>query len=134
MVYEIDGTRFSNLEEFFAEFSRVVIPEKSPPLSRSLDAFNDVLRGGFGTPNEGFTIRWMHHDVSKQRLGYAETARQLELRLARCHPTNRNEVAYQLAEAQATQGPTVFDWIVEIIRDHGPGGSEEQDRVELLLD
>ena len=124
MVYEIDGTRFSTLEEFFAEFSRVVMPQKSPPLSHSLDAFNDVLRGGFDTPKAGFTIRWLHHEVSKQRLGYAETARQLEVWLARCHPTNRSEVARQLAEAHARRGPTVFDWILEIIRSHGPGGSE----------
>lgn len=88
----------------------------------------------FGAPDEGFTIRWLHHDVSKQRLGYLETARQLEVRLARCHPTNRNEVARQLVDAQAKQGPTAFDWIVEIIRDHGPGGSEDRNRVELLLD
>jgi hypothetical protein len=26
MEYEIDGSRFSTLEEFFAEFSRVVLP------------------------------------------------------------------------------------------------------------
>jgi hypothetical protein len=99
MVYEIDGTRFSTLEEFLAEFSRVVIPEHSPPLSHSLDAFNDVLRGGFGTPDAGFTIRWKNHKVSRQRLG-----------------------------------PTVFDSVVEIIRHHGPGGWEAEDRVELVLD
>jgi len=72
--------------------------------------------------------------VSRQRLAYAETARQFELRLTRCHPTNRNEVAPDLAQAQAKQGPTVFDWIVELIRDHGPGSPGEADRVELLLD
>jgi hypothetical protein len=133
MAYEIDGTRFSTLEEFLAEFSRVVIP-KSHPLSHSLDAFNDVLRGGFGTPDEGFTIRWKNHDVSKRRLGYPETVRQLELRLTRCHPTNRPAVSRDLEEARAGHGPTVFDWITEIIRDHGPGGLEAQDKVDLLLD
>ncbi len=131
IVYEIDGTRFSTLEEFYEEISRSLIPDAA--WGHNLDAFNDMLRGGFGTPDEGFTLRWLHHALSKQRLGYSETARQLQLRLATCHPTNRARVAQDLAAAQRGQGPTVFDWLVEIIRDHGPGGTEAGDRVELVL-
>jgi RNAse (barnase) inhibitor barstar len=133
MVYEIDGTRFSTLEEFFAEFSRVVIPGFNPVLS-NLDAFNDVLRGGCGTPDDGFTLRWKNHEISKERLGHVETVRQLELRLARCHPMNRAQVGQDLKRAQAHQGPTVFDWLTEIIHEHGPGGPCATDRVDLLLD
>jgi len=127
MVYEIDGTRFSTLEEC------VVIPE-SDPVTHNLDAFDDVLRGGFGTPDEGFTLLWKNHEVSRRRLGYPETVRQLELRLARCHPTNRIRVSRELEQAQAQQGPTVFEWLTEIIRDHGPGGRYAADGVDLLLD
>jgi hypothetical protein len=28
----------------------------------------------------------------------------------------------------------VFDWLVEIIRDHGAGGDQAEDNVELVLD
>ncbi len=133
MVYEIDGTRFSTLEEFFAEFNRVVVPGFDLSLS-NLDAFDDVLSGGCGTPDDGFTLRWKNHNISKQRLEYAETVRQLELRLARCQPANRAKVAQDLKHAQAQKGPTVFDWLTEIIHDHGPGGRYATDRVELLLD
>jgi hypothetical protein len=45
MEYEIDGTRFSTLEELFAEFSRVVLLGFDPLLS-NLDAFDDALSGG----------------------------------------------------------------------------------------
>ncbi len=55
MVYEIDGRQFSTLEEFFAEFSRVLTPSFDPLLS-NLDAFDDVLSGGCGTPDGGFTL------------------------------------------------------------------------------
>lgn len=102
-------------------------------VGRNLDAFNDILRGGFGTPDGGFTLRWLNHEVSQRRLGYDETVRQLELRLQRCHPSNRKSVAAELARAQAHTGPTVFDWLVEIIRIHGPDGEEAEDRVELVL-
>jgi len=104
MVYEIDGTRFSTLEEFFAEIYRVATPQWNPAAPK-LDGFNDVLRGGFGTPEEGFTIRWKNHKISRRRLGYPETVRQLELRLARCHPTNRVRVSRDLEQAQARRGP-----------------------------
>src|SRR5207248_1532251 len=131
-IYEIDSDRFSTLEGFFGEVSRVLIPEAT--WGHNLDAFNDILRGGFGTPEDGFTIRWKNHALSRERLGYPETVRQLEIRLQHCHSSNRAHVARQLDQARAGNGPTVFDWLVEIIRDHGPGGQQEQDCVELKLE
>ena len=119
--YEIDGRRFSTLEDFDAEVSRVLIP--GAEWGHNLDAFNDILRGGFGTPEGGFTLRWSQHAVSKERLGYPETVRQLELRLARCHSSGRPRVAQELESARAGQGATVY----------GPGGQQANDRVELVL-
>ena len=130
-VYEIDGTRFSTLEEFYGEIDRVLGLSN---WGRNLDALDDVLQGGFGTPDEGFTIRWKNHTLSRERLGYPETVRQLKLRLEHCHAANRVLVSKDLEMAQVHQGQTVFDWVVTIIRDHGRGGKQEQDTVELLLD
>ena len=129
--YEIDGTRFSTLEEFFDEVSRVVIPDVL--WGHNLDAFNDILRGGFGTPEEGFVLVWKQSDVSRKNLSFQETVRQLQLRLARCHPSNREFVARDLDSAIRNEGSTVFDWLVEIIRLHGPGGAEAEDNIELDL-
>lgn len=129
-VYEIDGTRFSTLEEFYDEVSHILIPDDW--WGRNLDAFNDILRGGFGTPEEGFVLVWKNSDLSRRRLGYPETVRQLKLRLERCHPTNRVYVALDLEAAERQEGPTVFDWLVEIIHVHCSGGEEEKDGVELI--
>lgn len=52
MEYEIDGSRFSTLEEFFDEISQVLIPGVF--WGHNLDGFNDILRGGFGTPRRVF--------------------------------------------------------------------------------
>lgn len=68
-VYEIDGERFSTLDGFYDEISRVLIP--GAWWGRNLDAFNDILRGGFGTPDEGFVLRWRNADLSRERLGPA---------------------------------------------------------------
>jgi len=132
-VYEIDGENFSTLEEFYEEISRVLIPGSYWGRNLNLDAFNDILRGGFGTPDDGFTLMWRNHAISRERLGYPETVRQLELMLERCHPSNRDYMRAELAEARVENGPTVFDWLIEIIRIHGAEGEEAEDGVELIL-
>jgi RNAse (barnase) inhibitor barstar len=131
-VYEIDGLDFATLEEFYIVVSRILIP--GAEWGHNLDAFNDILRGGFGTPEGGFILRWKNSTVSRERLGYEETVRQLEHRLTRCHATNRQSVGKDLERAQQGVGPTVFDWLVEIIEVHCAGGGEQEDGVELVLD
>jgi len=65
-TYEIDGERFTNLEGFYDEIGRVLAP--GAKWGRNLNAFNDILRGGFGTPDGGFILRWTNAQISKQRL------------------------------------------------------------------
>lgn len=125
-IYEIDGNNFSTLEEFWDEISRVLIPDVY--WGRNLDAFNDILRGGFGTPEKGFILVWKNSSVSKERLGYAETISQLEKRLEKCHPTNREYVKLQLELAKQHKFATVVEWLIEIIED------EEHSDIELRLE
>jgi hypothetical protein len=72
---------------------------------------------GVGTANGSDS----DHAVSRERLGYPETVRQLELRLARCHPSNRAAVEARLAAARDQRGRTVFDQLVEIFESRAPG-------------
>jgi RNAse (barnase) inhibitor barstar len=130
--FEFDGRDFATLDEFYEVIGRVLIPGVS--WGRNLDAFNDILRGGFGTPEGGFVLRWKNSATSREQLGYAETVRQLERRLERCHPSNRQFVVEELERARRGVGPTVFDWIVEIINTHADGGSEQENSVKLMLD
>lgn len=125
-IYEIDGNNFSTLEEFAREFTDKLQLETY--WSGNLDAFNDILRGGFGTPEEGFILVWKNSSLSKYRLGYDEAIRQLEKRLERCHPTNKSLVQLELEQAKQHQSLTVFDWLVEII------GDEEHNDIELRLE
>ena len=127
----IDGEHFSTLDEFFRHFQEQALDGAC--WGSNLDSFHDVLRGGFGTPEDGFLLIWKNHLLSRSRLGYAETQRVLRRRLTTCHPANEERVQAELALAQQHQGETVFDWLVEIIRIHGPGGPEQEDGVELLL-
>jgi len=129
--YVLDGNAFSTLEEFSRHFSERVLGGYDWP--GNLDAFNDILRGGFGTPEGGFVLVWLNHELSRARLGHAETANRLEGIRQTCHPANVGRVDTELAEARRGLGPTLFDLLCEIIREHGEGGSEAEDGVELVL-
>lgn len=121
VTYVLDGSRITTLEDFWHVVGESIGSDGY--FGRNLDAFADCLRGGFGTPDDGdYVIEWREHQLSRRHLGHPETARQLELRLARCHPANRPSVGADLAEARAGRGPTVFDWLVGIIEDELPGG------------
>jgi RNAse (barnase) inhibitor barstar len=129
-VFEIDGRTFDSLEGFYDEVGKNLL---TAPWGRNLDAFNDVLRGGFGTPDGGFVLRWLNSADSRVALGYPATMKHLEQKLSRCHPDNVTYVAAELDAARRGEGQTIFDVLVEIIRVHGPGGDEQEDGVELEL-
>ena len=130
-VFELDGRNFDSLEGFFNEVSKVL---GTAPWGRNFDAFNDVLRGGFGTPEGGLVLRWINSTTSRAALGYDATIKWREQQLQRCHPSNVPMVEAALAAARRGEGQTVFDILLEIIRCHGPGGDEEEDGVELKLE
>lgn len=130
--YVISGDNISSLAAFFEEIERVIIP--GAVWGRNLDAFDDILHGGFGTPNDGFILRWQNHEQSKVALGYSETIRVLERRLAHCHSSARAMVLEKISEAKAQRGQTIFEELVEIILDHGNNGAQSEDNVQLVLE
>ncbi|MGA7570011.1 MAG: barstar family protein [Candidatus Aquilonibacter sp.] len=66
-VYVIDGHRINDRQSFYDEISEKLIP--GVYWGRNLDAFDDILRGGFGTPDAGFIIRWDAAEESRLALG-----------------------------------------------------------------
>ncbi|SDI98885.1 Barstar (barnase inhibitor) [Actinokineospora alba] len=126
----VDGSNFADFGGFAREFSRLLCHYT---WRGNLDAFNDILRGGFGTPENGWVLRWLDSEKSRSALGHEATARRLEGLLTTCHPSNRSGIRARIANARRGEGPTLFDEIVEIIRIHGPGGDESEDGVLLEL-
>jgi RNAse (barnase) inhibitor barstar len=128
--FVFDGASFEGLDGFFAA---IAVTLGTTGWGKNLDAFNDILRGGFGTPEGGFILRWTHSDTSAQRLGWPETIRWLEKTLTTCHPANVARIQAKLQAARHGQGQTLYDTITAIITDHGPGGREPEDNVHLIL-
>ncbi|MBG0567328.1 barstar family protein [Actinoplanes aureus] len=129
-VLVVDGACFADLDGFAREFSKLL---RHHTWNGNLDAFNDILHGGFGTPETRWVFRWAHSELSRTALGHDATVRWLEQILRTCHPSNRASVEARISEARRGEGQTLFDMIVEIIRDHGPDGEESEDGVLLEL-
>jgi hypothetical protein len=123
-LYELQGDRINSMEDFWVAIGEA-INGPGGYFGKNLDAFIDCLRGGMGTPAAGtYTIRWLNSEQSRAALGYPATVRQLRIRLAGCHPSNRPRVRAELQEAESRRGPTVFDWLVDIVN-HEPSARLE---------
>lgn len=92
----------------------------------NLDAFNDLLRGGFGVHDyeEPITIIWENSEKSKDELGYEATITHYSRRLGD-KQFSQDIIIKLLQELQDNRGQTLFEIIVEIISEHG--------HIELLL-
>lgn len=116
LTYIIEGANFDTIEGFYNEISKVLIPGKY--WGRNLDAFNDILHGGFGTPDEGFIIVWKKAKKSKTDLGDKATLEWLEKKLNDIHPTNIPIWEKRIALAKLNHGDTLFMILVDIILEH----------------
>ena len=118
----IDGDAFSDLNGFYAEITRLFGSPEDRPV-RSMDAFNDVLRGGFGdiAPGERLHIVWKRADKSRAELGHEAAADYYRQLLERCHPDNREKIQKRLDRALAGEGPTLFDLLCGVIRREDSG-------------
>ncbi|MHC4266475.1 MAG: barstar family protein [Planctomycetota bacterium] len=65
----IDGNNFSNMNEFYTEVEKNFC--KDFKMGRNLDAFVDVLSGGFGVfeYEENINLIWKNSEKSKNNLG-----------------------------------------------------------------
>ena len=70
-VFTIDGRRFSNMAGFYDEVEQVFICGLDWKIGRNLNAFNDILRGGFGRHEYGqpIHIQWLAYEKSVRNLG-----------------------------------------------------------------
>ena len=117
----LNANRFSTLASFYQEVENTCTKDLGWSIGRNLDAFNDVLRGGFGVYDykEPVQLIWLHSDKSRKDLGWEETVNYLSAKLTTCHPSNIESVKRDLAQAESHAGETLFEIIVGIIKNHG---------------
>jgi RNAse (barnase) inhibitor barstar len=119
----LDGHRTTTLEAFYREIGQALLAGQ--PWGESLDTLDEILSGNYGLLPPTFRLIWCNVKIARTALGYGETVVQLTQRLRDCHPTVLIKTAWALRAALREQGPTVYDWIVELIGKHP--------NVELIL-
>ena len=67
VTVDLDGAAMPDLAAFYEQIDQRVLDSGS--WGRNLDAFNDILRGGFGIPDDGLTIVWRDATSARRSLG-----------------------------------------------------------------
>src|SRR3546814_15474198 len=80
-------------------------------LGPSLDAFNDVLHGGYGAirGNEPICLKWLHFEKNKEELGVAATLVFYQATLEQPETFNPEWARKKIAELERGEGQTYMD-------------------------
>lgn len=116
----INGNNFSDLESFYDEIDRVLTKDLDWDTGHNLDAFNDLLRGGFGVyeHEEPIKLTWENISKSKSDLGLEATKKWYERKISENKIENQQFFKDKLKELTENNGQTLFDIIIEIISEH----------------
>lgn len=112
MIYIIDGSNFSNLEEFWKEIERIFSFTVS-----NIDGFKrnfSSLRDLFALLPRDTIVVWKNSKLSVKRLSYAETINMLQETQQNCHPSWNEIIKKEIELAQYNLGETIFDVVVKI--------------------
>ena len=79
--YVVNGTRITSEKVFYNEIEKVLTHGLNWKIGRNLNAFADVLRGGFGTfdCDEKIVLKWINFSKSEAHLKPIFLKRVLEI-------------------------------------------------------
>ncbi|WP_282628388.1 barstar family protein [Empedobacter sedimenti] len=118
-VIVINGNNFSDLTGFYNEIERVLTKDLDWKIGRNLDAFEDILLGGYGVFETGEPIQliWENSTKSKADLGFEATKKFYEEKISAIE-TDAESLSYfekELDKLLHHNGKSLFDTILEII-------------------
>lgn len=116
----IDGNRFDDIQGFYEEINRIFMADEAWQLGESLDAFNDLLYGGYGALKgaETVVLHWKNIEKSRADLGTDATRRWLTAKLAQPGHFNLSSIQAQINALDHGVGPTYFEILLNILADH----------------
>ena len=116
----INGDNFSDLESFYDEIDRVLTKDLDWKTGHNLNAFHDLLRGGFGVHEyeEPIILIWKNTLKSKSELGVEATKNLYEKKISENKSVNLQYFKNKLIELNDNSRQTLFDIVIEIISEH----------------
>lgn len=126
VTLHLDGGRVRSIATFYDELDRVFMADEDWRLGPSLDALDDLLRGGFGAARgaDRLTVVWHGFARSRDALGFAATRAYYRAKVVdpRCDTVLFRR---RLDDLEAGRGKTYAELVLEVFADHPD--------VELLL-
>ncbi|MGK6352805.1 barstar family protein [Parapedobacter sp. DT-150] len=116
----LDGNRIHDIPSFYDEVNRVFMQGVDFTLSPNLDAFNDLLHGGFGAirGKEPITLKWLNFEKNREDLGVEATIAFYRAKLERPEAFNQEWARAKLDELERGEGQTYMDILLDIIGEH----------------
>ncbi len=120
VILTIAGVDIYDIPSFYAEINRVLMANEDWKLGESLDALDDMLRGGYGAlrGDEPVRLVWEDIELSRTGLGFTATCAYLQAKLERPDRYDVDRIDRQLSALKAGTGQTYFEIILDIIADH----------------
>jgi hypothetical protein len=123
VVFEFNADSFDDFDGFIREFNRVFVSQLGTEWNGNLDAFNDYLYW----PDAPYTIKWRKSWKSRRDLGYEATIVWYLRKILESDQPSKSQWWNELDAARKHQGPTLFDWLMEMISDNSPHVTLELD-------
>ena len=116
----MEGASITGIYSFYAEINRVFMTNEEWKIGQSLDAFNDLLYGGFGEVPAGAPLRliWRNIEVAERSLGKDATSEFYFAKLNNPTVYNAAFAKEKLDELERGEGQTFYQIVREIIADH----------------
>lgn len=116
----ICGTNIIDIATLYKEINRVFMQNEDWKIGESLDAFNDLLYGGFGeiSGNEPVQLIWENFEFNQNALGLQTTIGFYEKKLLQPEIFNASFSRKKLEELSNGNGQTYMEIILEIIGEH----------------
>jgi RNAse (barnase) inhibitor barstar len=116
----IEGNSINDIASFYEEINRVFMVGESWIIGHSLDAFNDLLFGGYGALQGAQLVEllWHNMDHSRRALGCQTTRVYYLEKLRPGSPYNKELFAEKLIALENGTGETYFDSIMAVLADH----------------
>lgn len=117
----IDGSSVHDITSFYQQLNEQLMQDEDWQLGESLDAFDDLLYGGYGKWKDYDMLEIVWRDIvrSESVLGVAATKKYYEAKLAAGSAYNQHFVKEKLRELEEGNGRTYFEILIEIIESHG---------------
>lgn len=116
----IDGNQIYDIKSLYEEINLKFMQGEDWQLGESLDAFDDLLYGGFGAikGDEPINLVWKNFENNREVLGFDLTLNFYENKLKQPQIFNKKIIEEKIQKLKNTGRDTYFDIILEIIASH----------------